>query len=57
MKIAAFAWALVVATLARCWCLQLRRGIELQTDITALLPFEERDAFDSARQGSASPRS
>jgi predicted exporter len=44
MKIAALAWALVVATAGAALVLQLRRGIELQTDITALLPFEERDA-------------
>ena len=44
MKIAALAWALVVATAGATLVPQLRRGIELQTDITALLPFEERDA-------------
>ena len=44
MKIAALAWALVVATAGAVLVFQLRRGIELQTDITALLPFEERDA-------------
>ena len=44
MKIAALAWALVVATAGAVLILQLRRGIELQIDITALLPFEERDA-------------
>ena len=44
MKIAALAWALVVATAGAVLIFQLHRGIELQTDITALLPFEERDA-------------
>lgn len=44
MKIAALAWALVVASAGAALVLQLRRGIELQTDVTALLPFEEQDA-------------
>ena len=44
MKIVAFAWALVVATAGALLIFQLLRGIELQTDITALLPFEEQDA-------------
>src|ERR1700683_1905260 len=44
MKIAAFVWALLVATAGAVLVLQVRRGIVLQTDITALLPFEERDA-------------
>src|SRR5271168_4976814 len=44
MKIAALAWALVVATAGAVLVIQLGRGIEFQTDLTALLPFEERDA-------------
>lgn len=44
MKIAAFAWSLVVAAACAVLILQLRRGIELQTDLTALVPLEERDA-------------
>ncbi len=44
MKTAAFAWALIVAMACALLMFQLHRGIELQTDITALLPFEERDA-------------
>ncbi|MFZ0890405.1 MAG: MMPL family transporter [Candidatus Binataceae bacterium] len=45
MKIAAFAWGLVVAAACAALLLRLHRGIELQTDMTALLPAEERDAF------------
>ena len=45
MKIAAFAWGLVVAAACAMLVLQLHRGVELQTDMTALLPFEERDVF------------
>ncbi len=45
MKIAAFAWALVVAAACAMLALQLHRGVELQTDMTALLPLQERDAF------------
>jgi predicted exporter len=44
MKIVAFAWALVVAAAGALLMFQLHRGIQLQTDITALLPFEEQDA-------------
>jgi predicted exporter len=44
MKIAAYAWVLVVAAVAGTLLIQLHRGIELQTDMTALLPVEERDA-------------
>jgi hypothetical protein len=45
MKRAAFAWALVVAAACAVLALKLYRGVELQTDMTALLPVEERDAF------------
>src|SRR5579863_697215 len=45
MKIAAYAWALLVAVAGITLLLQLRRGVELQTDMTALLPVEERDPF------------
>jgi len=45
MKIAAVAWGLVVAAACVMLALQLHKGIELQTDMTALLPSEERDAF------------
>jgi predicted exporter len=45
MKIAAFAWGLVVAAACAMLVLQLRRGVELQTDMTALLPLDERDVF------------
>jgi predicted exporter len=45
MKRAALAWALVVAIAFAMLALQLHRGVELQTDMTALLPIEERDAF------------
>ena len=45
MKIAAVAWGLVVAAACVMLALQLHNGIELQTDMTALLPSEERDAF------------
>ena len=44
MKILAIAWVLVVAGACATLAHQLSRGIELQTDMTALLPFEERDA-------------
>ena len=44
MKIVAFAWALVVAAAGALLMFQLHRGVELQTDLTALLPFEEQDA-------------
>jgi predicted exporter len=45
MRIAAFAWGLVIAAACVMSLFQLRRGVELQTDMTALLPIEERDAF------------
>jgi predicted exporter len=45
MKIAAFAWGLVVAAACVMLLVQLHRGVELQTDMTALLPTEERDPF------------
>jgi predicted exporter len=45
MQRAAFAWTLVVAVACAMLALQLHRGVELQTDMTALLPVEERDAF------------
>lgn len=44
MKIVALAWALVVAIAGALLMFQLHRGVELQTDLTALLPFEEQDA-------------
>lgn len=44
MKIAALAWGLVVAAACVMLLVQFHRGIELQTDMTALLPTEERDA-------------
>src|ERR1700724_1176084 len=44
MKIAALAWGLVVAAACVMLLFQFHRGIELQTDMTALLPTEERDA-------------
>ncbi|HXN86115.1 MAG TPA: MMPL family transporter [Candidatus Binataceae bacterium] len=44
MKIAALVWGLVVAAVGVTLLLQFHRGIELQTDMTALLPTEERDA-------------
>ncbi|MHB8381506.1 MAG: MMPL family transporter [Candidatus Binataceae bacterium] len=43
MKIAALAWGLVVAAACVMLAYQLYRGVELQTDMTALLPVEERD--------------
>jgi predicted exporter len=43
MKIAAFAWLAIVASLGALLILRLHRGIELQTNMTALLPLEERD--------------
>src|SRR6202051_3703017 len=45
MKIAALAWGLVVAAACVMLALEFHRGIELQTDMTALLPTEERDPF------------
>jgi len=45
MKTAAFAWGLMVAAACVILVLQSRRGFELQTDMTALLPVEERDAL------------
>lgn len=45
MKIAAFAWALVVAIACAMLVFQLHRGVELQTDMTALLPAQERDGL------------
>jgi predicted exporter len=45
MKAAALAWGLVVAAAFAMLLLRLHRGVELQTDMTALLPIEERDPF------------
>jgi len=45
MKIAVFAWGVVVAAACVVLVLLLHRGVELQTDMTALLPVEERDAL------------
>lgn len=45
MKTVAFAWGLMVAAACVILALQSRRGFELQTDMTALLPVEERDAL------------
>ncbi|WP_333650059.1 MMPL family transporter [Candidatus Binatus sp.] len=45
MKIAALAWGLVVAAACMMLLLQLHKGVKLQTDMTALLPTEERDTF------------
>jgi predicted exporter len=45
MRIAAFAWALVVAGACSMLVHQLHRGVELQTDMTALLPVEENDVL------------
>jgi predicted exporter len=44
MKIIALAWVLLVAVAGALLMFQLHRGVELQTDLTALLPFEEQDA-------------
>jgi predicted exporter len=44
MKTVAFAWVLVVAVAGALLMFQLHRGVQLQTDLTALLPFEEQDA-------------
>src|ERR1700691_5203402 len=44
MKIVALAWALLIAVAGALLMFQLHRGVELQTDLTALLPFEEQDA-------------
>jgi predicted exporter len=43
MKVAALAWLLVVGAACAVLVLELYRGVELQTDLTALLPLEERD--------------
>jgi len=43
MKIAALAWVVVVACLSAVLVFQLRRGVALQTDMTALIPMEDRD--------------
>jgi len=44
MKLAAAAWLLVVASACVVLVLELHHGVELKTDLTALLPLEERDA-------------
>ena len=43
MKIAALAWGMLVAAACVMLLLKLHNGVELQTDMTALLPTEERD--------------
>jgi predicted exporter len=43
MKIAALAWVLMVGALCVGLIVQLHREIELQTDMTALLPVQEQD--------------
>ena len=43
MKIAALAWVVVVASLSVVLVFQLRRGVTMQTDMTALIPMEDRD--------------
>src|ERR1039458_5909706 len=45
MKIAALAWGLMVAAACVMLLFQFHKGVELQTDMTALLPTEERDAL------------
>ncbi len=46
MKIAAFAWGLVVVAACVILLFHFLKGVELETDMTALLPTEERDALD-----------
>ena len=44
MKAGALAWAVVVACLSGMLVFQLHRGVALQSDMTALLPVEDRDS-------------
>ena len=44
MKLAALAWLLVLAVACAMLVVESRQGAQLQTDMTALLPLEERDA-------------
>jgi predicted exporter len=43
MKSAALVWVVVVACLSAALVFQLHRGVKLQTDMTALIPAEDRD--------------